>query len=97
MKDAFGLTDDIKAGMHLAIALIVLVTQSIAMSYEPCKIVLIGSCPLRTWMVAKCTTLGSIGCAVSFVKLAHSVVPIAVYDSKHLASLEWHLDYVLVG
>jgi len=97
VKDAFGLADNVKAGMHLAIALVVLVTQSIAVSYEPCKIVLIGSCPLRTWMVAKCTMCCTIGCAILFVKLAHSVVPIAVYDSKHLTSLEWHLDYVLVG
>ena len=26
-----------------------------------------------------------------------AMIPIAVYDSKHLASLEWHRDYVLVG
>ena len=31
------------------------------------------------------------------VKLADAVIPVAVYDSKHLACLEWHLDNVLVG
>ena len=97
MKDAFGLADNVKTGMHLAIALVVLVTQSIAMSYEPCKIVLVGGCPDCTGMLTKSTMLRSIGSAVLFVKFAHSVVPIAIYDSKHLASLEWHLDYVLVG
>ena len=97
MKDAFGLADNVKAGMYLAIALIVLVTQSIAVSYEPCKIVLIGGSPDCTGMLAESTMCCTIWCAVLFVKLAHSVVLIAVYDSKHLASLEWHLDYVLVG
>ena len=97
MKDTFGLTDNVKTGMHLAITLVVLVTQAIAMSYEPCKIVLVGGCPDCTGMLAKSTMLRSIGSAVLLVKLAHTIIPIAVYDSKHLASLEWHLDYVLVG
>ena len=75
----------------------ILVAQCNAVSYEPCKVVLIGSSPLRTWMVAKCTMLCAVGCAVLFVKLANAIVPVAVYDSKHLACLEWHLDNVLVG
>ena len=83
--------------MHLVVASLILMTQSLAMSYEPCKIVLVGSSPLRTRVVAKCTMLCAVGCAILFVKLAHTIIPIAVYDSKHLASLEWHLDYVLVG
>ena len=36
VKDAFGLADNVKTGMHLAIAKVVLVTQGIAVSYEPC-------------------------------------------------------------
>ena len=60
MKDTFGLTDNVKAGMHLAIALIVLVTQAIAMSYEPCEIVLVGGSPDSARVFAKCT----MSCAV---------------------------------
>ena len=67
VKDAFGLTNNVKAGMHLAVTLCVLVAQRIAVSYEPCKIVLIGSSPLCAWMVAKCTMLCAIGCAVLLI------------------------------
>ena len=67
MKDAFGLTDNVKTGMYLAIALIVLVTQAIAMSYEPCKIVLIGGSPDCTGMLAESTVSRTIWCAVLLV------------------------------